>query len=61
MWHAWEIREIPEGVWWRNLGDWDHLEDVAVGRKIILKRILKGWKEVDWFIKLRAGTSGRLY
>jgi hypothetical protein len=41
MWHAWEIGEIHAGVWWRNLLERDHLEDLAVDRKIILKRILK--------------------
>jgi hypothetical protein len=40
MCHAWEIREIHAGVWWRNLGDWNRVEDLGVDRKVILKRIL---------------------
>jgi hypothetical protein len=41
MWHASEIREMHAGVWWRNLGERDRLEGLAVARMIILKLILK--------------------
>jgi hypothetical protein len=61
MWHAWEIREIHAGVWWRNLGDWDHLEDLGVDRKIILKRILK-WVEGGGLVYQAEGrASGRQF
>ena len=30
-------REVHRGLWWRNLRERDHLEDLVVYRKIILK------------------------
>jgi hypothetical protein len=37
------------GVWWRNLKEGDHLADVCVDGRIILKWIFKklGWKGMD--------------
>jgi hypothetical protein len=41
--------------WWGNLKERDHLEDVGVGRRIILKVILKKWDGRTWigFLWLR--------
>jgi hypothetical protein len=37
------------GLWWGNLWERDHLKDIGVDGRIILKCILKeiGWKGVD--------------
>jgi hypothetical protein len=41
MWHVWGKREIHTEFWWRNLNERDHLEDLGVCGRIILKGILK--------------------
>jgi hypothetical protein len=36
-------------VWPENLNGWDHLEDVGVGGRIILKWTLEEkWRRMDW-------------
>jgi hypothetical protein len=38
-------------VWWGNLGERVHLEDLGVGGRLILKCIFKKWDgvvDVDW-------------
>jgi hypothetical protein len=37
MRHAWELTEIHTGLWWVNLKDKNHLEDLAIGGSITLK------------------------
>jgi hypothetical protein len=37
MWHVLGRREKHAGFWWGNLREKDHFEDLAVGRRIILK------------------------
>jgi hypothetical protein len=43
-------RGIHAGFWWRNLNDTDHLEDLEVDGRIILKRDCKdiGKEDADW-------------
>jgi hypothetical protein len=36
--------EVHAGFWWGNLREGDHLEDLGVDRRIILKWILEEWK-----------------
>ena len=37
------------GFWWGNLRERDHLEDLGIGGRIIIKRIFKKWDgNVDW-------------
>jgi hypothetical protein len=36
---------VHTGFWWADLRDRDHLEDLGLGGKIILKWIFKNW---DW-------------
>jgi len=46
--------------WWANLKERDHLEDLGVELKIILKCIFKvGWG-TDWTDRLTEGTGGLL-
>jgi len=44
---------VHTGVWWENLRQTDHLEDLDVDGKIILKRIFKkrngAWIGLIWF------------
>ena len=41
MWHTWGAEEVQIGIWWRNLKERDHLEDIGVDVRIILKWIFK--------------------
>jgi len=36
-----EEREVHRGIWWRNLKERGHMEDIGVEGRIILKRIFK--------------------
>jgi hypothetical protein len=44
LWHIWRRRKIYTGLRQRILEEEDHLEDLGVDGRIILKWILKGWK-----------------
>jgi hypothetical protein len=61
MQHAWDRFEIYTRFRSRNLMVTDHLEDVTVDGRIILKKILKRYDGRVWtgFVWLRTGTSGR--
>jgi hypothetical protein len=57
---VWGRGEVRTGLWWENLRERDHLEDLDVHRRIILKWIFKKWDGEDWtgLIWLRIGTGG---
>ena len=63
MWHICETGEMRTGFCWRDLRERDHLEDLGIGRSIILKIlkwIVKKWDGEAWadLIWLRIGTGG---
>jgi len=47
--------EVPTGLWWGNLREGDHLEDLVLDVRIILKWNLKKYNRRAWtgFIWLR--------
>ena len=52
---------MDKRLWWGDPRERDHLEDVGVDGRVILKRVFKKWDEETWaeFIWLRIGTGGR--
>jgi len=52
--------EVSTGLWMENLRDRDHLEDLGVDGRIILRWILRKWDVGVWIGSswLRIGTGG---
>jgi hypothetical protein len=53
-------RKDAYGIWWGDLRERDHLEDLGTGGRIILKWVFKVWDYEIWtgLICLRIGTCG---
>jgi hypothetical protein len=43
MQHIWEREQVHAGLWWEGLRHRDHLEDLSINGRIILKHIFKKW------------------
>jgi hypothetical protein len=37
MWHVWVTEGAHTGFWWGNLRERDHMEDISVDGRIMLK------------------------
>jgi hypothetical protein len=48
MWHVWEAGEVYPGFRWGVLSERNHLEDLGVDGKIILKLIFRKWDGDAW-------------
>jgi hypothetical protein len=49
MWHVWGTGEVHTGFWWGDLRERDHLKELGVDGRIILKLILKKLDgEAEW-------------
>jgi hypothetical protein len=48
MWHAWDIGEVLKRFPWRELREREHLEDLGINGKIILKYTFKKWAGEAW-------------
>ena len=59
MWHVWETAEVQTGFWWGDLTERDHLENLGVDGRMILKFIFKKWDGEAWtgLIWLRIGKD----
>jgi hypothetical protein len=45
----WETRGVDMEFWWGGLKEGDHLEDLNVDGRVILKWIFKMWDDsMDW-------------
>jgi hypothetical protein len=62
MWHVWGKGEVHIGFWCRNQKEGDHLENLGVDGRMILKWIFKKWGGEAWtgLIWLMIGTDGGL-
>jgi len=61
MWYAWETGEVHTGLWGGggHLRERDHLENLGVGGRMLLKLIFKKCDEEAWtrLISLRIETG----
>jgi hypothetical protein len=62
MWQVWRRSEVHAKVWWGNLKERDHLQNLTLDRRKILRLILKKGDEraQTGFIWLSIGTCDRL-
>jgi hypothetical protein len=57
-WQVWGRGDVHRGFWWGNLKERDHLEDLNVEIKIILKLIFSGMGAWTGLIWVRIETGG---
>ena len=46
MCHGWET-DVHKGFWWGDLRERDHLEDIGIDGRMILKCTFKKWDGLD--------------
>jgi len=63
LWHVWRTGEVHAGFWWGGLMEREHLEDLDVEGRIILRWIFKKLDSVAWtgFFWLRIGRCDRRF
>jgi hypothetical protein len=63
MWHVWWTGEVRTFFWLGDVMERDHLEDLGVDGRIILKWISRKLDWVAWtgLLWLRIGTGGGLF
>jgi hypothetical protein len=57
MWHVWEAGEVHKGFWWGDLRKRDHLEDLGLDERTILKWIFRKWEEGVLHTAFHFGTK----
>ena len=62
MWQVCETDEVHIGFWWRDMSESDHLDDLSLGGRMLLKWIFEKWDGEAWtgLVWLRIGTGGWL-
>jgi hypothetical protein len=55
MCHVWETGDVHTQLWWGDLGERGHLEDLGIDGRIMATWIIKKWDGEAWtaFISLR--------
>jgi len=48
MWNIRDIEDVHIGFWWGNPREREHLQDLGVDGRIILKLIYKKWDGEAW-------------
>jgi hypothetical protein len=62
MWHVRGTGEVHTGFWWGDLMEGEHLKDLGLDGRIILKVLFKKWYGGPWtgFVWFRINTGGGL-
>jgi len=60
MWHAWEIRDVCTRLWWGDLKERHHFEDLGIDGRLIIKLMFKKYDGGPWtgLIWPRIGKCG---
>jgi len=61
MWYVWDMGEVYTRFSWRELREREHLENLRVNGKILLKYTFKKWNRDAWIglLWLRVGAAVR--
>jgi hypothetical protein len=50
MWNVQKTREVHTGIWWGDVKESGHFENLGLDGRIILKRVFKKWDggRMEW-------------